>query len=53
MSDLRERLKISTHRVDEINDFLLNPNNTLISGLIEIVEKFIGKLFCNFEMAIF
>ncbi len=42
MSDLRERLKISTHRVDEINDFLLNPNNALISGLIEIVEKFGG-----------
>ncbi len=42
MPDLRERLKISTHRVDEINEFLLDPDNTLISELIEVVEKFGG-----------
>ena len=28
--------------MDEINSFLLNPNNEWISGLIEIVEKFGG-----------
>jgi hypothetical protein len=42
MPDLRERLKISTKRVDEINSFLLDPNNALISGLIDIVNKFGG-----------
>ncbi len=47
MPDLRERLKISTHRVDEINNFLLDPDNTLISDLIEIVEKFGGPEAIN------
>ncbi|MCP4103971.1 MAG: hypothetical protein GY749_00300 [Desulfobacteraceae bacterium] len=42
MSDLRNRLKISTERLDEINKFLLDPNNELINKLLEIVEKYGG-----------
>ena len=39
MSDLRNRLKISSERLDEINNFLLDPDNDLINNLLEIVEK--------------
>ncbi len=42
MSDLRNRLKISSRRVDEINAFLLDPENELVNQLLEIVEKFGG-----------
>jgi hypothetical protein len=39
MSDLRERLKIGSERLDEINRFLLDQNNDLINKLLEIVQK--------------
>ncbi|MCP4748562.1 MAG: hypothetical protein GY874_20870 [Desulfobacteraceae bacterium] len=42
MTDLRDKLKISSQRIDEINAFLLDPNNELINKLLEIVEKFGG-----------
>lgn len=42
MTDLRERLKISHERLDEINAFLLDPNNELINKLLTVVEKFGG-----------
>ncbi|GAK61211.1 hypothetical protein U27_01110 [Candidatus Vecturithrix granuli] len=42
MTDLRERLKISQERLDEINAFLLDPNNELINKLLAVVEKFGG-----------
>ena len=42
MSDLRNRLKISTKRLDEINNFLLDPDNELINNLLAIVEKYGG-----------
>lgn len=42
MSDLCNRLKISNKRLDEINSFLLDPNNELINTLLEIVEKYGG-----------
>ena len=42
MTDLRQRLKIPSTRLDEINTFLLNPDNPLINRLLEIVETFGG-----------
>lgn len=42
MTDLRERLRISTERLKEINDFILDPNNELINKLLEIIEKYGG-----------
>ncbi|MBW2340053.1 MAG: hypothetical protein JRF50_06845 [Deltaproteobacteria bacterium] len=42
MTDLRERLRISEERLEEINDFILDPNNELINKLLEIVEKYGG-----------
>lgn len=42
MTDLRPRLQISSARLEEINSFLLDPNNPLINRLLEIVDKFGG-----------
>lgn len=42
LNELRERLKISPARVDEINAFLLDPGNELINGLLEIVARYGG-----------
>jgi len=39
MSNLRNKLKIDTRRLDEINDFLMDPNNALVNRLLEIIEK--------------
>jgi hypothetical protein len=42
MSDLREKLKIDTQRLDEINMFLLDPNNELVNRLLKLIEKYGG-----------
>jgi hypothetical protein len=42
MSDIRDRLKIPTERLDEINNYLLDPSNPLINSLLELVEKYGG-----------
>jgi hypothetical protein len=42
MQNLRQRLKIDPRRIDEINTFLLDPNNAVINRLLAIVEKFGG-----------
>lgn len=42
MSNLRERLKVSPQRVEELNNFLLDPNNELINKLLAVVEKYGG-----------
>ncbi|TFF93906.1 hypothetical protein EU546_05600, partial [Candidatus Thorarchaeota archaeon] len=39
MDDLRERLSISPHRIEEINEFLTKQGNPVVDGLIEIVER--------------
>ncbi len=36
---LREKLKINEKRLDEINNFLLNPSNKLITDLLGVIEK--------------
>jgi hypothetical protein len=42
MNDLRQRLKISAQRLDEINTFLLDPDNALVNRLLDIVARFGG-----------
>jgi hypothetical protein len=42
MTDLRERLRISEQRLKEVNDFILDPNNDLITRFLEIVDKYGG-----------
>lgn len=39
MDDLRDRLKISNESLREINEFLLNEDNRLVNGLLEIVDE--------------
>ncbi len=39
MDDLRDRLIISPHRVEEINEFLTKQGNPVVDGLIDVVEK--------------
>jgi hypothetical protein len=51
MSELRESLKIATERVDEINEFLLNPDNELVNDLLEIVERYGGPQEINRKAA--
>jgi hypothetical protein len=42
MNDLRQKLKISAQRLDEINAFLVDPNNALVNRLLDIVAQFGG-----------
>jgi len=39
LDDLRKRLSISPHRVEEINEFLTKQGNPIVESLIEIVDK--------------
>ncbi|MFW9799189.1 MAG: hypothetical protein ACFFD9_02030 [Candidatus Thorarchaeota archaeon] len=38
----RQKLKIEGKRLNEINDFLLREDNPLVTGLIEVIEKYGG-----------
>ena len=40
MSDLRQRLKIPSNRLDDINAILLDPNQRVINQLLAVVEKY-------------
>jgi hypothetical protein len=37
---LRERLRISPSALKEVNQFLLDPGNSVINGLLRVVEKY-------------
>ena len=39
---LREKVKISEKHLEEINAFLLDPNNKLINDLLDVIEKYGG-----------
>ena len=41
-SNLRNRLAVSAKRIDEINNFLTDPDNRIINRLLEIVGKYGG-----------
>ncbi|MFW9792763.1 MAG: hypothetical protein ACFFEE_00555 [Candidatus Thorarchaeota archaeon] len=38
----RNNLRINQNRLDEINDFLTRDDNPLVSGLLEVIEKYGG-----------
>jgi len=40
MDDLREKLKISAARLDEINALLLDPNTRVINDFLDVVAKY-------------
>ena len=40
--DIRSKLAIENKRLDEINAFLMNPDNKLVGDLLDVVEKYGG-----------
>jgi hypothetical protein len=44
---MRDLLKISTQRLDEINALLTDPKNETVTGLLEVVERFGGPQEIN------
>ena len=42
MSNLRELLKISEDRLEDINQLLIDPNNIIVNELLAVVEKYGG-----------
>ena len=40
MSDLRERLRISSLQLEEINELFLDPDNEAIRALLDVVTKY-------------
>ena len=40
--DIRNKLIIEKKRLDEINNFLMDPNNKLVNDLLAVVEKYGG-----------
>lgn len=51
MDDLRQRLKISEDRLNEINALLTDPNNETIGRILELVEKYGGPQAINRKAA--
>ncbi len=51
MSDLRQKLKISEKRLQEINDFLLDPKNEIVNAVLKLVEKHGGPEAINQKAA--
>jgi hypothetical protein len=51
MNDLRQQLKISEDRLNEVNALLTDPNNETISRILEIVEKYGGPREINRKAA--
>jgi len=47
MSDLRNLLKISDNRLEDINALLMDPDNELINALLEVIEGFGGPQEIN------
>ena len=47
MATVRDLLKISTQRLDEINALLTDPKNETVTGLLEVVERFGGPQEIN------
>jgi hypothetical protein len=39
-TDLRNRLKIASNRLDEVNAFLLDPDNPAINAFLEVVDRY-------------
>jgi hypothetical protein len=51
MADLRDALKVSTRRLEEINTLLCDPNNATINELLRVVERYGGPQEINRKAA--
>jgi len=51
MSDLRQQLKISEQRLQEVNDLLTDPDNESVGQILEIVDKYGGPEEINRKAA--
>ncbi|MGB5746076.1 MAG: hypothetical protein WBM69_03795 [Desulfobacterales bacterium] len=51
MSNLRDLLKISEDRLQEVNDLLTDPDNQSVSQILEIIEKYGGPEAINRKAA--
>ena len=49
--DLKKKLKISTKRLKEINDFLLDPKNEQVREILKLVRKYGGPAAINRKAA--
>ena len=47
MSDLREKLRIDSKPIEEINAFLIDPTNEIINQLLEVIHKYGGVAEIN------
>jgi hypothetical protein len=47
VSDLREKLRIDSKPIEEINAFLLDPSNEIINQLLEVIDKYGGVAEIN------
>ena len=52
-SNIRNKLIIKNKRLDEINAFLVNPNNELVNNLLSVVEKAPERLHTLFTSITF
>jgi hypothetical protein len=51
MTNLRELLRISARRLDDINALLADPKNETVTGLLEVVERYGGPQEINRKAA--
>jgi hypothetical protein len=51
MSNLRELLRISPESLEEVNQYIVAPDNELVNGLLEIVERYGGPEAINRKAA--
>jgi hypothetical protein len=51
MANLRESLRISAESLEAVNQFLVDPNNELVNGLLAIVERYGGPAEINRKAA--
>jgi len=49
LSDLRERLKIGSRQIEEINNLFLDPDNEAIQALMDVVAKYGTPEEINFK----
>ena len=47
MSDLREKFRIDSKPIEEINAFLMDPTNEIINQLLEVINKYGGVAEIN------
>jgi hypothetical protein len=51
MTSLRESLRISAESLEAVNQYIVDPNNDLVNGLLEVVERYGGPEEINRKAA--